>query len=385
MPQGSGLGGLFGTPIDHGCRNCSVASRRPNYQPVGYLKGCSSGSTYMENAWISRMRSPGFPNITGPTAVPWQCVAASQHSAANGWQVGKASGVSNACRGKPLRYTSGCRYCKCVNGRPIRAPKPCASENHAKVVAAYFNATLSCFGMSAKKFFPMFHHESRFTTNISSCTGAGGLGQLTPPAINEVNEYFEFFQDPLFKDPHPACQAIKPYFRTKMSSKGFCQRVTESGTHSPVKNMIYSILYYKVNRGRHLNPHFRAMCGGASFELCLQGRGLSRGQIDKFEKIVLQLAHNMGPSAIPSAYDWFSRNGINGNNFDSLIDPNRNVPGSFTNHLANRCVPNRRSRRCSRARGESAQWLKHVQTNAQKLVVNDENGRRLSCFDTTIY
>lgn len=153
------------------------------------------------------------------------------------------------------------QYCSSPEGEPNQAvPRPCASENYVQLVSRSFNLVSGCFkdylGENAEQkiedIFALMTLESGLNVNARSpiirengrivSGGAGGPGQLTQPAISDVNrtehqKMIEYLEN---HSQQHCSGLLKETLSAPMSAQfsKSCERISLSAGN-PIKNMAY--------------------------------------------------------------------------------------------------------------------------------------------------
>lgn len=178
--------------------------------------------------------------------------------------------IKLACVSAALSINSGSKFKNCEPGDKrfpwLSKTKPCQSENYTKAIYNSINLVSECFkGLNSSTqmeyetrsemntFLMMW--ESGLQMNAVSGTGAGGMGQLTQPAIADTNRlYYDKIKDHFAHNANPLCQRLaSETLANKMSAQktAACERIAVS-QGSPLKNLIYTFGYQMMSRD-HLN------------------------------------------------------------------------------------------------------------------------------------
>jgi hypothetical protein len=149
-------------------------------------------------------------------------------------------------------------YKTCDGNKSKKATaRPCISENYFSIVNNSFDLVSRCMKgfigegeskkaqlLNVRDTYGMILVESGFHINIASKTGAGGIGQFTPPAITAVNKDIETVRTYLASKDNKQCAKLAEEFlqgETPMRavSGNVCERISISNGN-PVTNMIYT-------------------------------------------------------------------------------------------------------------------------------------------------
>lgn len=187
-----------------------------------------------------------------------------------------------------------------------QAAKACVSKNYVDLTANSFNAVAECLGdyvsgnpdtkkEAALAVFSLATLESGLHTNAMSPTGAGGIGQLTQPAIADVNSRLKVIRDHLAKSNNPLCnRVLQDVMKTPMKEgrSQSCDRVGLS-KDNPLKNMIYTFAYQGSQR-KYLEEtalKSRIFSGVISSEL-------SASERERLGSSIAIWSHNTGPGGM---------------------------------------------------------------------------------------
>lgn len=193
------------------------------------------------------------------------------------------------------------------NGALRSAFRPCISENYFKLVNNSFDLVSSCMkdfiapGASEKTqkldvraVYALINVESGFHVNAMSGTGAGGIGQFTAPAIQDVNtNELHDVRVALEGHPNPQCGRMSMEFLDSMNpirpgKAQSCDRISLKNGN-PIKNMIYTYAYLKgvkkdmntiIFENRNYKNKFR----------------MSEYDLNKIKRALMVWSHNTGPA-----------------------------------------------------------------------------------------
>jgi len=189
---------------------------------------------------------PPLPDI--PDALPARCVETAQLS---------------------LPPTGFYGYCPTSEGLPIRShPRPCVSDTYVSAVHASLVNAAQCFGLDERLAFATFNLESGLHITAVGPGADVGIGQLTKPAIDEVNlNAFTAARRQAERSPLASCQALLPL----MTQHGAAAEVRCGfmvTPENPARNAIYSLLLIRQNQravesiwqrlGIQLPPHINS-------------------------------------------------------------------------------------------------------------------------------
>lgn len=129
--------------------------------------------------------------------------------------------------------------------------KPCVTENLVNLTYNSYMDVTECLNLNPKLLMPKIGYESGFFINTLGYGQDGGLGQLTRPALAEVNNHIERYLAEITKAaPHkPSCARLLKYktFFTKVPV-GPEERCSVIGLpENPLKNILYMALLNRIN------------------------------------------------------------------------------------------------------------------------------------------
>lgn len=129
--------------------------------------------------------------------------------------------------------------------------KPCVTENLVNLTYNSYMDVTDCLNLNPKLLMPKIGYESGFFINTLGSGQDGGLGQLTRPAIAEVNNHIERYVGEITKAAahKPSCARLMKYksFFTKVPI-GPEERCSVIGLpENPLKNILYMALLNRIN------------------------------------------------------------------------------------------------------------------------------------------
>lgn len=181
--------------------------------------------------------------------------------------------IKPSCIQRSLQSTKLLYNFRSCSGTGYSSPRirPCASESYVKLVSNSFDMVSRCMkdymspGASADiqkrdimAAYAMLNHESSMHVNAVSSTLAGGVGQFTEPAIDEVNRSLSTLRGYLDSHNSNQCADLSKEFLAgtppmESGARKACGRISiEQG--NPVKNMIYSFAALR-NAGQYLSKY----------------------------------------------------------------------------------------------------------------------------------
>jgi hypothetical protein len=223
--------------------------------------------------------------------------------------------------GSLLSFGGPFKYCAPGdNGKPRKSVvRACVSERYNQLIRNSFEAVADCLGdyLSGSKetahdsmvdMFGLMSVESGLHINSRSATvldqsgnvkagGAGGAGQLTQGAIQEINKNeLALVKMHLARSQQPVCKLLETTLSVPMKDKfsQSCDRISMDGGN-PLKNMIYTVAYQKQSRFSIRKHHLDSPLASHIFS------SLSDTDKDFLERQLAIWAHNSGNGAIHQA------------------------------------------------------------------------------------
>ncbi len=282
--------GAVHAPAD--CENCRS-------EPIRAFETCNARNNYMESE---------LTNLLGQKSQMTSLVQATPMR-----PLIKPSCIQNSLAGYgvPARNYAHCRSQRGSAMSSRGVGRACVSENYSRVVSNSFNHVAQCMGeyltgdksfdtSTAIKMFGLMAHESGLHTNAVSDTGAGGSGQFTQGAIENVNQNeFSDVVRHLRASPDQACQSLASVLeqnKMRSSPQQSCSRIsTEAG--QPLVNMVYTFANMKTTRDYLDNQTWE----GASHLQAVLGemqKSENKAEFEELKQLVAMWGHNAGSAGI---------------------------------------------------------------------------------------
>lgn len=165
--------------------------------------------------------------------------------------------------------------------------------------------------------------ESGFHTQIQSLGGDAGIGQLTSKAIGDVDDKLPAYKKYIYDSKKPSCRWIRARtigrstFWQPALGKSKC--MVMSRTNNPLKNLLYTVIFHKLNQGYVNNKFEEKNIAGL-----LREAGYTGTDFTSLKRILVSLGYNTGGStAVRNLQDYlFSRiDFINRKKQEFNIDP----------------------------------------------------------------
>ena len=187
-------------------------------------------------------------------------------------------------------------YANCsLASAPAQSPasKPCVTSRLANITYNTYKDVMECLDLDPKKYMAKIDFESGFFLNAYGTDREGGVGQLTRPAIVEVNTYFDQYFAEIEKAAatKTSCANLLQYkqYLTKAAA-GSDQRCSLMALpENPMKNILFMALFNKINIDQ-INVHFK----NYNIKEKLEKLGLKNPQMDEFVDIISFLGYNSG-------------------------------------------------------------------------------------------
>ncbi|AZZ36146.1 hypothetical protein CIK05_04835 [Bdellovibrio sp. qaytius] len=251
LRESSGL--ASGSPIDF--MNIAGSEAAVNYEEIS---ACGAGKdkarTNIESVLVKAAKqSTMFANAIAERSqeskhIPRKCIT----HVMNKFNVGKNS------------------LARCPGGMgtaPLRGgAKPCVTKNLVNLTYNHFTDVAECLNIEEKDLLPKLSNESGMLINTLGSGFDAGVGQLTQPAIEEVNKSYDRYLAEMEKAAikKPSCLRVmqyKPYLKkAKDVLASRCSFITPP--ENPLKNIMYMAIYNRVNLDNLLGTRYIA---GESF------------------------------------------------------------------------------------------------------------------------
>lgn len=139
-----------------------------------------------------------------------------------------------------------------MNTAPQRGgSKPCISKNLVNLTYNHFVDVAECLNIDPKDLLPKLSNESGMLINTLGGGFDAGVGQLTQPAIEDVNRRYDSYLAQVEKAAakKPSCQRVmqfKPYLKKSKDPLAFrCSLIVPP--ENPMKNIMYMAIYNRMN------------------------------------------------------------------------------------------------------------------------------------------
>jgi hypothetical protein len=140
---------------------------------------------------------------------------------------------------------------KSVGAPQVPGAKPCITPPLVNLTYNAFVDATECLNLNAKHLMPKIDFESGFFLNSFGGNKEAGIGQLTEPAIQEVNKYYSQYFAEIEKaaaTKESCANLVKVKSLLSMAPSGPEQRCSMVGLpENPLRNIFYTALYHRIN------------------------------------------------------------------------------------------------------------------------------------------
>lgn len=238
-------GGAFSGPTEGATPPSCVSCSKPTSQDPRF-QSCSNSNGYYEDI-LERASDPGLALLKShtPAQSTMTCIARGMQTVSTQY-----------------------RYCADATSRyGQKVDRPCASERMVRAVSSAYELTSECLAAyidpraesSAeakasirRAAFQLMNHESSWSLNAVSQTGAGGMGQMVQGAIQDVNRNeWSAIMNQVRGSSNPSCQTLAKmsYIPMSGSLSASCERISPKNGN-PQLNMMYTFGHMKLVRER---------------------------------------------------------------------------------------------------------------------------------------
>lgn len=158
---------------------------------------------------------------------------------------------------------------KGMGSEPTRGgSKPCITKNLVNLTYNHLTDVSECLNIQAKDLLPKLSNESGLLINTLGGGWDAGVGQLTRPAIEEVNKHYDRYLAEIEKAAikKPSCLRVmkfKPFLKKAPETLATrCSFIAPPD--NPLKNIMYMAIYNRVNLDNLLGTKYIA--GGSFIE-----------------------------------------------------------------------------------------------------------------------
>lgn len=198
--------------------------------------------------------------------------------------------------------------CKNEKSAPVRGqyrPKYTA-EQVAELQKSFINIA-DCLDVDARFVFPIFYNESGMHYNIQNVNGDTGIGQLTRPAITDVDNALDDIKSHVFSSSKKSCQwlasssKLRKDFWKPVEEKSRCALMAKPW--NPLRNILYAMAYIKLNEKYIDKSYERKEMRELLYQL-----GINHKDEEHIKRLLLILSYNTGGSvAVRNLEDYLKR------------------------------------------------------------------------------
>lgn len=173
------------------------------------------------------------------------------------------------------------------------ANKPCVTPRLAHLTYNTYKDIMECLDLDPKKYMAKIDFESGFFLNAYGTDREGGIGQLTRPAIAEVNTYFDQYFAEIEKaaSTKSSCANLLQYkkYLTKAPASSDQRCSMMALPDNPMKNILFMALFNRINIDQ-ISIHFK----NYRIKEKLEALGIKNPQMNEFVDITSMLGYNSG-------------------------------------------------------------------------------------------
>ncbi|MFZ3230600.1 MAG: hypothetical protein WA160_10385 [Pseudobdellovibrio sp.] len=220
-------------------------------------------------------------------------------------------------------------------GQRVGNASPCVSSNLVNLTYNGYVDVTSCLNIDPKDLLPKIYNESGFFINALGGGMDGGIGQLTKPAIDQVNSVYPKYMEEITKaaagNPNGACARLikNKIFVTPAKSDVSSRCGLLWPTENPIRNLLYAAILTRYNMKYVSGVSFEAgddlivdgavkvkSTGTASDELTgkmkefeirrkLTALGLKNINLHSFRKMITLAGYNSGIGSAMNAFNSY--------------------------------------------------------------------------------
>ncbi len=198
------------------------------------------------------------------------------------------------------------------NGKAHSSPQACIDDDYLKATSKSFNLAADCLGdfliakslsgglddrtreivkkQTSLSVFSLMAQESGMHINAVSSTGSAGPGQMTPGAIQDVNQNISRIKNHLTNSKNPSCKNTLMTDLQKLNSGEKCERI------SPEKML--SAMFYPFAYQALINEYLDKSIFSADRFKGIISDQLPVDQLTLFKTRLAAWGHNTGPNGI---------------------------------------------------------------------------------------
>lgn len=186
-----------------------------------------------------------------------------------------------------------------------KTPIPqCQTDAYMNATTNSYNAVTDCLGIEDEDFYPIISAESGYYHNAISFTEADfGFGQVTHPAIIDVNATWYGHLEEMKNSKKRSCQRILDFIQAKDITPvedDYRCNLTKT-PKNPLLNALYAGLHFKMITS-YLEDHIKQTHLQSKVENLL-GKNFTLDRFKKVKSLLLMLSYNMGHGGMTQAFE----------------------------------------------------------------------------------
>ncbi len=252
--------------------SCSAGGMEASAPPADH---CDDKNRYFEKEIAKVVSTDSFRELRDSVPLEWTnslqlttCLRESQEAHGGPFTTCDANGKGLALRGRQApvktKHSGRGKHHASDSKYPyVSAEKACSSPNELSLMQASYSAVVDCLSqymtgsdepmpkhVLSEDIFSLISWESGFNMNAVSSTGAGGIGEFTQGAVQQLNKgVWQGMIKQISDSPKRSCQAIikmnpKPYNGSRANR---CEMISPS-KGNPLENLLYTFAYQKDTR-----------------------------------------------------------------------------------------------------------------------------------------
>jgi|GEM_PF-3300453 len=196
-------------------------------------------------------------------------------------------------------------YCSEETSSKSSLPQ-CQTKAYLNTSLNTYNGITDCLDINIKDLYPIIAAESGFYHNSLSMIEADfGFGQVTDPAISDVNDNWYRFLDQMKESSKQSCQNIIKFIEQRdlqpVDSDFRCELT--AAPKNPLLNALYTGIHYKIITG-YMEAYSQRNNFQARVENFL-GKDFTLGRFEKIKSNLIILSYNMGHIGATTALEEF--------------------------------------------------------------------------------
>ena len=195
----------------------------------------------------------------------------------------------------------------CEEGKMKRSSLPqCQTESYMNTTLNTYNSVSDCLGLNIRNLYPIIATESGFYHNSISLSSMDfGWGQVTAPAIGDVNLSWDYFVDEMKGSNKQSCKNLISFMEERdlqPVEEDFDCNLT-SAPKNPVLNALYTGFHYRLVSS-YMENYARSESFRARIENFLR-ENFTMERYEKIKSILVILSYNLGFDGAMMAIEEF--------------------------------------------------------------------------------